>query len=175
MGQMNDGKRNGDRWWGAFLGGIAVGTAMTALLSPRSGARNRTLIRGRLAHFFKLTARDFPNAVERRTEYMGGRLSGLTYNARRAVHAVPRREPPDLDQFLAHKVETEVFGRPEIPKGAINVEAVNGVVTVRGTVADSTVMGTILREIERVEGVREVVNLMKTPGDMPLPYTDPRR
>lgn len=39
---------------------------------------------------------------------------------------------------LAAKVETELFGNPRIPKGALNVNVEDGVVIVRGQVQGRT-------------------------------------
>lgn len=162
-------------WWKFLLGGIGIGLTASWFLMPRSGAHNRAALRNRFAHLFKLTARDLPEAAARKTDYMSGKVTGMSYGARKMAHLNGGEEPPDLDQFIAHKVETEVFGRPGIPKGALNVDSVDGVVTVRGTVESREVMQRILKDVEGVDGVRDVVNLMKTPQDMPLPYTDPRR
>ena len=162
-------------WWRFLAAGIGLGVAASWFLLPSGGRRNRAALRNRMAHLRKVTTRDLPEAVERKADYMGGKVTGLTYEARRVAHLDGREQPPDLDQFIAHKVESEVFGRPDVPKGRINVDSVDGVVTVRGTVENRDVMRRIVRYIEGVDGVRDVVNLMKTPAEIPLASTDPRR
>jgi hypothetical protein len=162
-------------WWKFLAGGVGLGVAASWFLLPTSGPRNRAAIGAWFARLFRRTTHDLPDAAARRASHMGDRATGMAHGARAMAHLNGGEQPPDLDHFIAHKVETEVFGRPGIPKGAINVESVDGIVTVRGTVENQEIMQRILRDIERVNGVRDVVNLMKTPADMPLPYTDPRR
>jgi len=82
----------------------------------------------------------------------------------KAVHLKDRtKEEPD-DAMLAHKVETELFRDADVPKGDINVNAENGVVYLRGQVADEGLAETLGKSARKIQGVREVENLLHTPG-----------
>ena len=162
-------------WWKFLAAGIGLGVAASWLLMPAGARRNRAGLRNRFAHLSKVATRDLPEAAARKTDYMGGKATGMKYRVRELTHLNGGEEPPDLDQFIAHKVETEVFGRPDVPKGALNVDSVDGIVTVRGTVESQEVMQRIVKYIEGVDDVRDVVNRMKIADESRLAYSDPRR
>lgn len=69
------------------------------------------------------------------------------------------------DATLAQKVMTELFRDPHVPKGAINVNAENGVVLVRGQIEEPEMIVEIVARTRRIRGVAEVENLMHLPGD----------
>ena len=61
-------------------------------------------------------------------------------------------------------METELFRDADVPKGDINVNAENGVVYLRGQVADEGLAETLGKSALKIQGVREVENLLHTPG-----------
>jgi len=74
--------------------------------------------------------------------------------------------PPAYDDAtLAQKVMTELFRDPHVPKGAINVNAENGVVLLRGEIEEPAMIVEILARTRRIRGVADVENLMHLPGD----------
>ena len=71
------------------------------------------------------------------------------------------------DVTLARKVESEIFRPQGAPKGKIDVNAVEGVVWLRGEVknqAQSTKIETQVRAIPEVRGVENLLHLPKTPA-----------
>jgi osmotically-inducible protein OsmY len=129
-----------------FLAGAAVGAAAAYFLDPQGGAR-------------------------RRHETRDKTLS--TVKSRGAVHSVApsmpgQGEAPD-DVTLARKVETEIFRSADAPKGAVSVNAENGVVFLRGVVEDRDWIERLGSEAKQVDGVKEVRNLLHLPGtDAPV-------
>ena len=82
----------------------------------------------------------------------------------RVRHARPSAKPGMDDVTLTRKVETEIF-RPAVwPKEAINVNVVEGVVQLRGEVKRPEDIKQIEQEVRRIPEVREVQNLLHTPG-----------
>ena len=82
----------------------------------------------------------------------------------RVRHARPSPKPGMDDVTLARKVETEIF-RPAVwPKEAINVNVVDGVVQLRGEVKRPDDIKKIEQEVRRIPEVRDVQNLLHTPG-----------
>jgi osmotically-inducible protein OsmY len=73
--------------------------------------------------------------------------------------------PEDDDATLAEKVMTELFRDPHMPKGAINVNAENGVVLLRGHIEEPEMIVEIVSHTRRIRGVADVENLMHLPGD----------
>ena len=71
------------------------------------------------------------------------------------------------DVTLARKVETEIFRPQGAPKGKVDVNAVEGVVWLRGEVknqAQSKKIETQVRAIPEVRGVENLLHLPKTPA-----------
>jgi osmotically-inducible protein OsmY len=71
------------------------------------------------------------------------------------------------DVTLARKVESEVLGGEDAPKGQVVVNARDGVVELRGEVKrpeDVTALGAAAA---KVAGVKDVHNLLHTPGSEP--------
>jgi hypothetical protein len=71
------------------------------------------------------------------------------------------------DVTLTRKVETEIFRPANSPKGKVDVNAVDGVVWLRGTVknqAASKALETKVRAIPEVKDVENLLHLPKTPA-----------
>ena len=148
-------------WLGA---GMVAGAALMLILDPQAGRRRRALLRDQVVHARHVVTRDVPARTGRWARYAGGRMQGALYRTRRALGLVRQEPPPDMDQFIADKVESEVLGDPRVPKGAININAVDGVVYVRGRVEDNDTAEYILHRVSRVDGVKEVRNLLNVAG-----------
>jgi osmotically-inducible protein OsmY len=72
----------------------------------------------------------------------------------------PIPEGETNDPTLVARVESEVFRDAAIPKGQLNVDAANGVVTLRGTVKDDAAAQDLVERTGAVEGVDKVVDLL---------------
>src|SRR5918999_739546 len=138
--------------------GIAIGAAGAAaafFLDPVSGKRRRRV------------AKDWTVARFRDLSQRGGRM-GRSITARGAgtIQSIRHRRdaPPENDQVLAHKVESELFQGTDVPKGRIIVNAENGVVVLRGQVDTPDQVKRIEIEVRGIQGVREVDNLLHLPG-----------
>ena len=74
-------------------------------------------------------------------------------------------EPKDYDDTtLAHKVETEIFRDAGAPKGRVDVNVQNGVVQLRGEIDQPELIDDLVAKARKVQGVRDVENLLHTPG-----------
>jgi osmotically-inducible protein OsmY len=73
--------------------------------------------------------------------------------------------PHHNDATLAQKVMTELFRDPHVPKGAINVNAENGIVLLRGEIEEPEMIVEVVARTRRIRGVVDVENLMHLPGD----------
>jgi osmotically-inducible protein OsmY len=91
---------------------------------------------------------------------VGGLAAYLVRRARRAGRAV---EAVD-DVTLTHKVQSELFGSSDAPKGRISVNTANGVVQLRGEVESGDLIDDLVVRARSVDGVRDVENLLHTPG-----------
>ncbi len=144
---------------GGLLTGLGVGAGLMYLLDPERGRRRRALLRDRLVHSGHLGA-----------DAMGATRRDLTHRASGAVSRMRgafRRTATD-DVVLVERVRSQL-GRLVSHPHAIDVAADSGVVTLRGAILQSEVP-RLLASIERVRGVREVVNALdehKEAGDVP--------
>ena len=68
------------------------------------------------------------------------------------------------DATLKDKVESELFRDEHEVKGAININAQEGVVQLRGELPSQDLIDALVERAQKIQGVREVENLLHTPG-----------
>ncbi|HEX6262693.1 MAG TPA: BON domain-containing protein [Actinomycetota bacterium] len=139
-----------------FLGGMVVGGALTYLLDPVLGRTRRA----RLADQAAAQAREAARDTERFGRRVASDVEGRIQAARRGTEDY---DPPN-DVALARKVESEVLGRPDVPKGSVLVNVEHGRVVLRGTVERPEVRDELTRLVLAVDGVDEVENFVQVPG-----------
>jgi osmotically-inducible protein OsmY len=136
-----------------LLFGGALGGALAYFFDPQSGSRRRNVTRDRVVAFFRRTLR------KRRA------VTQTAYAAKQKVRHLREEEKPQPDDVtLARKVETEIFRGADAPKGQVNVNAVDGVVELRGEVGRPEIVNELEERARKVQGVRDVRNLLHTPG-----------
>jgi hypothetical protein len=139
----------------------ACGAAGAFLYDPRLGRRRRHWLRDRSL------------AATRRTWRRGRRAERMLMSRGRGrmLGAMHRHEQPKSydDATLVSKVSSEVFRDPWVPKGRLNIDACEGVVTLRGMVDDQRSIDRIVELTSRVQGVRGVESLLHLP-ETPAPH-----
>lgn len=134
--------------------GLAAGAAATALFDPRQGRRRRALGKDKLAHWRRTLPRQLAR-YERRAE---GAVLG-------AIHEMGggagRATPDELERYVVERVMSELGHDATIPLGALNFDAVDGLVYIRGRVDDAATAERIVAMAGRVAGVRGVISLMR--------------
>jgi osmotically-inducible protein OsmY len=99
----------------------------------------------------------------RRGQVVVGRLRGLVGRT-----VLPKHYD---DATLKDKVESELFRDEHEVKGAINVNAQEGVVQLRGELPSQDLIDALVGRVEQIQGVRGVENLLHTPGtEAPTDY-----
>lgn len=68
------------------------------------------------------------------------------------------------DQEINARVEAEVFRDSSVPQGQLNINTVDGVVYIRGTVANQGQIDDIDARAKQVSGVDAVINLLRLPA-----------
>jgi len=84
-----------------------------------------------------------------------GRLRGLVSGA------IPKRYD---DGTLKAKVESELFRDEHEVKGAINVNAQEGIVQLRGELPSRDLIEALVERTRKIHGVKDVENLLHTTG-----------
>ena len=85
---------------------------------------------------------------------MQGQAAGIVHEATATA------TPPADDQALADRVRSEIFRRPDAAKGEVNVDVVDGVVSLRGELDDQAEIDRLVSGARAVPGVREVDNML---------------
>ena len=101
--------------------------------------------------------------AKRYVERYAGQAKGMAGSAP-GVGRAPAEERLN-DPALAQKVESEVFRDTDIPKSNINVNVEDGVVYLRGEVADRAKMDELVAGARKVDGVKGVENLTHLPSE----------
>ncbi len=91
----------------------------------------------------------------RRRQVVLGRARGLLSSL----------QPKDYDDAtLKAKVESELFRGEHEVKGAIDVNAQEGVIQLRGELPSQGLIDTLVERAHKIHGVRDVENLLHTTG-----------
>jgi hypothetical protein len=139
---------------------FAIGTALGALLAyffdPQNGRRRRHELVDRTGARVR--------AGKRQAARTGRHVAAEAYGvSQRVTHL--KEEPKDLDDAtLADKVRSEVFRDPNLPKGDVNVNVQDGIVQLRGELEQPELIEDLVERARKVVGVRDVENLLHTPG-----------
>lgn len=149
-----------------FAAGSAVGAALAFLFDPKSGRARRKKAIDRVG----ATVRRATRRTTRLGRHMASDARGL---ARRVAAARGERRMPETDATLVSKVESEVFGNPDFPKGTVNINAEDGIVVLRGQVERPEQVRRLEKAVRKIDGVRDVENLLHLPG-MPAPSSGGR-
>jgi osmotically-inducible protein OsmY len=139
----------------AVLGAL-VGAVVEYLLDPARGHARRAGLRERSAAAVRRPVRRARRTASRNTAYLRGR-------AHRMGHRLSPSHPPVDDRTLVDRVRSEVFGRRRFHGLPVNVDAVDGVVTLRGQLDDKDAIRDLGAAVGKVTGVRGVENMLHTP------------
>jgi len=149
------------------LAAAAVAAGLTYLFDPQLGKRRRKRVLQRTGGFARRRVRHTARSVR----HTSAEVVGL---GRKATHPRWRQSAPADDVTLAHKVETEIFRPAGAPKGSVDVNAVDGVVWLRGQVNRLEQLRELEERAQHVVGVKEVRSLLHLPGTPPPTDTAPR-
>jgi hypothetical protein len=147
-----------ERWGVAIVAAVAglLGAGAALLFDPDRGRTRRAYLRDRSSGL----ARRFGRRAVRWSRFAGASMVGL---GRAVTHLRDAEQHPD-DVSLAHKVETELFRDPSVDKGRMNINVEHGIVVLRGVAESPGRIEDIERRTRRIDGVRDVHNLLHLPG-----------
>ena len=138
---------------GAMLTGLGIGAGLMFFLDPVQGRRRRALVRDKFIHAGHLTA-DVAEATRRD---ISNRATGVAARLRRSGEGYVD------DRVLTERVRAQL-GRIASHPGAIDVNASDGVVILRGPIFQAEV-DAVCRAVSGVPGVQDVINQLE-------PHTD---
>jgi osmotically-inducible protein OsmY len=135
---------------GALLTGLGMGVGLMYFLDPARGRRRRALVRDQMTHAARISS----EAAGAAGRDLAHRTSGTAARLRRRF----RHERVD-DDVLVERVRARL-GRAVSHSHAVRVGADRGVVTLRGPILQHEI-GPLLKAVEAVSGVREVVDRLE--------------
>ncbi|HEV2060072.1 MAG TPA: BON domain-containing protein [Solirubrobacteraceae bacterium] len=138
---------------------FAAGAA-TARLAGYLDKRRRHIARDRAA----AAARDLAQAADRKARYTAGVVTGALQETATPLRG-RQREYDDVT--LARKVESELFRPADAPKESVSINVHNGIVELRGEVKRPEDIKELEAATQKIEGVKNVHNLLHTPGSPP--------
>ena len=136
---------------------VGLGALIVYFFDPNNGHRRRALARDRIPALFRRSS----ERVEQASSAVTAEATAVGQKVERDKEA---EKPQPDDVTLARKVETEIFRDDEVSKGQINVDAEDGKVVLRGEVEKPAMIKDLEKRTRKVQGVREVENLLHTPG-----------
>jgi osmotically-inducible protein OsmY len=145
------------RWLLTALLGAALGAAAALLFDPDRGRGRRV----RLADQAGALARHTRRSARRQRRLILARANGSIS----ALRARGQASSPANDATLKERIESELLRDRAIPKGAININAEQGIVVLRGEVPDAAMRATLEERAGAIRGVWYVENLLHLPGE----------
>lgn len=143
----------------------AAGAAGAFLFDPDRGRARRARLRDQTRSAVRRDLR----AVERQASRQRGRLTGVAHRMSNRSEA-----PPATGRVLVDKVRSEVLGRHPAIAHQINIDAVDGMVTLRGEADDPAAVDELMDAVRKVPGVCGVESFVHRPGE-PAPNKAPAR
>jgi osmotically-inducible protein OsmY len=143
-----------------------LGAAAAYFFDPEHGPARRTKAQDMLGGKVRQTTNRFEQQIEGKTQWLEDRAEGL---------AAERQGPatmPESDRVLVDKVRSECLGGEQWAPYTINVNAVDGVVTLRGQLDRPDQIRELRAAVAKVAGVRDVESFLHLPNT-PAPNTIP--
>jgi osmotically-inducible protein OsmY len=149
--------KKGVKSWGAYKTGkgVAKGAGKAVKKKTSRGPSTRERI-AKIAGAVGITAAAAFLLSKLNARKAAGKAKG-------AVSSVGGTDYDDVT--LARKVESEIFRPADVPKGAISVNVNDGVVELRGEIADQKQIEELGTAAGKVDGVKDVRNLLHTAGN----------
>jgi osmotically-inducible protein OsmY len=136
----------------------ALGAAASYFFDPERGKGRRSRARDQLGALLRSGRRNVEGTAMQVTDRARGAVAEVQ-------HARSERAQDDLT--VLSRVQSEVMGRPDFPKGRVNADVVDGRLTLRGELDSEEQIRDLVQAASRVSGVVEVVNLLHLPGTPP--------
>jgi osmotically-inducible protein OsmY len=163
LGGRNDDQRRGGRRPRWLLLGLGIGALVQYLRDPQQGRTRRARLKDQAAARARRPVREAGDLVRKKSKVARDRVTGIAHEATtRDAHRVP-----DDDIALVNKVRSEALGGEDWRPYTINVDAVEGVVTLRGVLDRQDQIEAAEHAVRGVPGVVRVESYLHLPGEQP--------
>jgi osmotically-inducible protein OsmY len=153
----------------SMLLGAAVGAVVTFLFDRERGSERRARLREQAMSTAQRTSerlgeRAGPMSVVsiaiERIGTIGSRFGSGGMGSLEGIGSLEEAQVDDAT--LVDRIRSEALGDAHVPAGEINVDAVDGVATLRGELSDPALIDEIVGRVRAVPGVAGVENLLHT-------------
>jgi osmotically-inducible protein OsmY len=134
---------------------VAAGAGAEYFLDPDRGRTRRARFLDQSRHWVRRSS----HIAGRRVRFVHNRARGRMYQARHEP------TPPIDDYELVQKIRSEVLGRRAFRPLHLTIDAVDGVVHLRGTVPDPLEAATVTAAVADVDGVAKVESFLHSPSE----------
>jgi BON domain len=128
---------------------FALGAATAFFLDPRDGARRRHELRDRTLRLLRRTG----GLLVGKSKFYGGRVKGVAHEVKTAASGEP--EAAD-DATVRQRILSDALRDVGVATKDVDVDVRNGVATIRGEVASSSLADDLVARVRNVPGVRGV-------------------
>lgn len=142
-----------------------LGAALAYLFDPERGRGRRARLQDQLGAAVRRGRRGLEGTARQLQDGARGTTAELT----------PGRSRGEDDLTVLARVQSQVFGMPDFPKGRVDAEVTDGRLVLRGEVESEEQAERIVRAADGVPGVREVESLLHRPGEPAPNKTAARR
>jgi osmotically-inducible protein OsmY len=142
---------------------VGLGAIIQYLRDPQLGRTRRARLKDQAAARARRPLRKAEDQYRKKSKLARDRATGLAHEA--TTSAAER--VPEVDRALVDKVRSDVFGGERWRPYTINVDAVDGVVTLRGQLDRRDQIEAAEIAAGRVPGVRRVESFLHLPGEQP--------
>lgn len=151
-------KKKSNRRPQQLIGVVLLAISAGYFLGSSQGARPRHMAIDKVKSKFRRGSAQVPRSVQQAENNVSDTMVEVSTSNQ------PAESGTVNDQELAHKVESELFRNPSIPKGQININAEEGVVYLRGTIESEEQSQQIGAQASGIDGVVGVKNLLHAGG-----------
>jgi len=137
----------------AFLAGAAV----AYFFDPQSGKGRRHTLRDRSVALLRRSGR----RAAGKAKYVAGQAEGV---AAEAVGAVASQDEQADDATVKDRILSQAFREAGVSTSDVSVDVVDGIATLRGTLASADLAQALVDRVRTVSGVRTVTPRLTVPG-----------
>ena len=148
------------RW---LIIGTIVGAVARHFTDPELGRTRRVKTKDMAAARVRRPLRKSADTAQKKATVAQDRAAGLAHEATTSE----AEQLPEDDRALVDKVRSEALGGEDWRPYTINVNALDGVVTLRGQVDTSDKIAQAIKAVQGVAGVRSIESYLHLPGEEP--------
>ena len=148
------------RW---LIVGTIVGAVARHFTDPELGRTRRVKAKDMAAARVRRPLRKAADTAQKKATMAEDRAAGMAHEATTSQ----ADQQPEDDRALVDKVRSEALGGEDWRPYTINVNALDGVVTLRGQVDSSVKIEQAIKAVQGVAGVRSVESYLHLPGEEP--------